>query len=718
MFDFPSAHGHSPVIALLAMLVCLPGSLLAQTTNNANTPKRVLALHVVRRDSPEFDTTLRSVLTEELSDTVDYYSEYIDLNRLDDRKYQSALRGYLRTRYAEDGVDLVIASGPWVVEFLNHDPSLFEGVPLVFTTRAGVVGGPHSTGIVSAVDFTSTIAAALEAQPNTKRVYVISGVGPFDRLYADTFRMQREPFAKRVTFKDLAGLPLADLEDCVKTLPQDSIVFYISVSDDGAGHTFMPLDAIDSIAAASSVPVYSWHEAAFGHGIVGGRLHSSVSDARETARLAVRVLRGERPESIPVTEIDSYSYQFDWRQLQRWKIAESRLPATSAILFREQSFFNQNRPYVVGGSVVFAAQLMLIGGLVIQRYRRQRAEESLRQSEARNGAILRAMPDLMFVMDGRGTYLDYHARDPELLFVPPETFLGKTIRDVMPPDLADTFMDALERSLTSEEPVAVNYELQLTELRHFEARLVRAGRDRVVSIVRDVTDAKRALELNRALARRLIVSQEEERQRIARELHDDLSQKIALLNLEVDQIADEVPVHGHRTRLEKLSSQVGEIASDLSHLSHDLHPSRLQTLGLIESLRVLCREFSQQRQLSVAFNAVELPASVDPRVALCLYRITQEALRNVAKHSRAREASVALSCEGGDVQQQIADSGVGFDPYSTEQTGLGLVSMRERVGILNGELVINASPGRGTRIGVRVPMAPPAREDQSIIKSA
>jgi len=279
-------------------------------------------------------------------------------------------------------------------------------------------------------------------------------------------------------------------------------------------------------------------------------------------------------------------------------------------------------------------------------------------------------------------------------------------------------MDGLERSLTSDEPVAVNYELQLAELRNFEARIVRAGRDRVVSIVRDVTDAKRALELNRALAGRLIVSQEEERQRIARELHDDLSQKIALLNLEVDQIADEVPVHGHRTRLEKLSSQVGEIASDLSHLSHDLHPSRLQTLGLIESVRVLCREISQQRQLSVAFNAVELPASVDPRVALCLYRITQEALRNVAKHSRAREASVALSCEGGDVHLQIADSGVGFDPYSTEQTGLGLVSMRERVGILNGELVINASPGRGTRIGVRVPMAPPAREDQSIITSA
>ena len=211
MFDSPSAHRH--LIALLAMLACLPASLLAQTTNA--TPKRVLALHVVRRDSPGFDATFRSVLAEELSETLDYYSEYIDLNRLDNQKYQSALRSYLRTRYAEDGVDLVIASGPSVVEFLNRDPSLFEGVPLVFTTRPGVLGGPHSTGIVSAVDFTSTIAAALDAQPNTKQVYVVSGVAPFDRLYADIFRSQREKFATRVTFQDLSGLPLPDLEDCV-----------------------------------------------------------------------------------------------------------------------------------------------------------------------------------------------------------------------------------------------------------------------------------------------------------------------------------------------------------------------------------------------------------------------------------------------------------------------------------------------------------------------
>ena len=238
---------------------------------------------------------------------------------------------------------------------------------------------------------------------------------------------------------------------------------------------------------------------------------------------------------------DSYDYQFDWRQLERWQIDESRLPAGSIIRFREPSFFEQYRSYVLAGALVFAAQALLIGALLIQRHRRRRAEAALRHSETRNSAILRAIPDLVFVLDANGRYVDFHGRDSRsLLLMPPDNFLGRTIREVMPPALADTFMNAIDRARTSDDTVIVHYDLQMDEVRQFEARLVPADNGRVVSIVRDVTEAKRALELNRALAGRIIVSQEEERQRIARELHDDLSQKIALLNLEVDQIADEV----------------------------------------------------------------------------------------------------------------------------------------------------------------------------------
>jgi PAS domain S-box-containing protein len=694
------------LITLFVIGICLHGDLFAQNATDSR-PKRVLALHVVRRDSPGFDDTFRSALERAMPGQLDYYSEFIDLNRVREAKYQSALSAYLRSRYIDDPTDLVIASGPSVVEFLNRDPTLFEGVPIVFTTRPGIVAGPLSTGIVSPVEFTNSLEAALRAQPNTQQVFVVSGVAPFDRLYAELFKAQCDKFEGRVTFSELAGLPLAELQERVGQLPPHSIIFYLSLSDDGAGRTFMPLDALDPITAAANAPVYSWHEDAMGHGIVGGWLHSSIRDAEETAQIALRVLRGENPDTIPVITFDSYAYQFDWRQLRRWRIDEARLPPGSIIRFRQQSFFQQHRPYVVGGGLVFAAQALLIGGLLIQRHRRRRAEDALRNSEARNSAILRAIPDLMFVLDRDGRYVDFHARDQKSLFVSPDAFLGRTVQDVMPAPLADRFMQALDKTRTSDEAVVVDYELPMgNEVRYYEARLVPGDHGRVVSIVRDRTEQQRATELNRALAGRLIVSQEEERQRIARELHDDVSQKIALLNLEVDQMAHQTAANGERTRLEKVSSQVSEIADDLSDLSHKLHPSRLHTLGLIESVRLLCDEISHQRQVNVIFDSAELP-SVDPNVSLCLYRIAQEALHNIAKHSQARDASVQLTHDGNHVHLQIADSGVGFDPVSTEHGGLGLVSMRERVGVLKGNFVIHAAPGQGTCIGVRVPLIPP-----------
>jgi len=233
------------------------------------------------------------------------------------------------------------------VSFLNQDRTLFQSVPIVFTTRPGLLAEPPSTGIISAIDLSGTLSAALAAQPNTKQVFVVSGVAPFDKLYDDIFKEQQAAFAGRVAFHSLSGLSMVDLEQRVRHLPSDAIVYFLSLSDDGAGHTFMPLDAVDAIAAAANVPVYTWHESALGHGVVGGHLHSSLNDARETARIAARVLQGESPQSIPVTTVHSYTYEFDWRQLQRWKISESSLPAGSVIRFREATLLGQQHAQIV-----------------------------------------------------------------------------------------------------------------------------------------------------------------------------------------------------------------------------------------------------------------------------------------------------------------------------------------------------------------------------------
>jgi signal transduction histidine kinase len=310
---------------------------------------------------------------------------------------------------------------------------------------------------------------------------------------------------------------------------------------------------------------------------------------------------------------------------------------------------------------------------------------------------------LMFILQPDGTYVDYHARDAQLLFAPPSSFIGRKVRDVMPPPLGDLMMNALERASQSGDPVVLEYELAMGEPRHYEARIVRMEADRLLSIVRDITELKQSAELNRDLARRLISSQEVERQRIARELHDDIGQRIAALNIDLDRGAMEAGSEPARAYLRRLSAQAGEIAIDVHRMSYELHPSKLRLVGLVAALQSLCSEVSKQRNLDVRFTHAAMPPVINPAISLCLYRIVQEALHNAARHSHARGAQVSVSGEDGQIALQISDSGVGFNPDHVRHDGLGLVSMRERAADLNGRLTIDAAPGRGTRITVSIP---------------
>jgi len=352
----------------------------------------------------------------------------------------------------------------------------------------------------------------------------------------------------------------------------------------------------------------------------------------------------------------------------------------------------------------------------------QRASElrsEIASAEARSGALLKAIPDLMFVLRRDGTYLDYQARDPQLLFAPPNVFLGRTVREIMPPALAEAMMEALDRACRSAGPIMLEYELPMDELRFFETRIVHAGGDQLVAIVRDVTEAKRESKLVRDLAGRLIARQEAERQRIARELHDDISQRISLLTLEIDETAAQLNSDKWRAHLRKLSALAAEIAGDVHQISYALHPSRLRALGLIDALRSLCAETSQQRQMDVRFTHGALPQLLDVNVSLCLYRIAQEALHNVIRHSGAREAQVTLSGDETHVALRVTDSGVGFNPGQLPSDSLGLASMQERVAYLKGRLVVDAMPGEGTRISVDIPIEPLAAiPESSSVQSA
>lgn len=223
--------------------------------------------------------------------------------------------------------------------------------------------------------------------------------------------------------------------------------------------------------------------------------------------------------------------------------------------------------------------------------------------------------------------------------------------------------------------------------------------------------SKRATEANRDLAGRLIASQEEERQRVARELHEGIGQKIALLSVEIGQVPESRDLPGWAEGLHQVSEQIREIATDIHNMSYELHPTKVEMLGLAPAMLALCRDMSATGTVHVIFASGRLPR-IDLEVSLCVYRITQEALRNVARHSRASQATVRLRHERGHLLLDVADSGVGFN-VKTGYEGLGLVSMRERVAFLRGRLAIQTRPGGGTRISVRIPLGQAAVERPS-----
>jgi PAS domain S-box-containing protein len=221
----------------------------------------------------------------------------------------------------------------------------------------------------------------------------------------------------------------------------------------------------------------------------------------------------------------------------------------------------------------------------------------------------------------------------------------------------------------------------------------------------DVSETKHAEEAMRDLSGRLIAAQETERSRIARELHDDFNQRLALLSIELEQLGKQIQKPDLRQPCLKFQKQVQDISADIQGLSHRLHPAKLDHLGLSAAIRSLCEELSAGADLKIEFHQHRLPPTIPKDVALCLFRIAQEALRNCIKHSGADKAQVALSRTRDAIRLCVSDDGAGFDPkVRANERGLGFVSMRERLHVVSGELNVYSEPGCGTRVEVAVPL--------------
>lgn len=563
--------------------------------------------------TPIVNTTLRDALTGDPELPVDYFSEYLESDMLPAGQASAALANYLQAKYRGRRIDLVIAVADPALRFvLENRDMLFANVPIVYSG----VGDPASftrdfsggiTGILRGSAYQETVKLALQLHPSTRHVFVVAKSLSDDSDAATRQTLREASPGVPLTFLDADAIP--DLLSQLRALPSQSVVLFIAYSQKAPWLRSSGAELMSLVADASPAPVYGTNEWYIGRGAVGGMVRSRVATAGRMAAMAMEILRGRRPEDIPV-ESARLAPVFDWRQLERHGIDASRLPAESEIRFRPMPAWAAVRPYAAVTLVVFTAQLALIAGLLRHRAQRRRAERGIRMREA---------------------------------------------------------------------------------------------------------SLRTSFERIRRLTGRLIDAQESTRAAIARDLHDDVCQDLAAVAIGVSSLQGTASAYDAvlQEKLSRLKQTTLDVLERVRRLSQDLHPSTLRVLGLAAALRSHCLEVEKRHDVQVSLDVSPSTGFVPPDAALCLFRIAQEALRNSAVHGQARRINIGLSRIGDDVELVVADDGCGFDVETAgrDGSGLGLISIEERVHLANGRVEIMSQPWDGTTIKVRVPAPPIANPD-------
>ena len=648
-------------LAVLLFTCCV----LWQTTTTAGAEdnRHVLVFYEQGRSSAAvtlLDHEIREVLEEQTTYHIDLYVEYMETNLFIDPVSQQKIREWYLQKYRNYQPDVIIAAGNTPIHFIIHaHQKSFPGVPII------ICGTTENWTNRTELDSLSTIV--LNRQPALMEEYGRYVFGGLLLLFAQLLlilQLLRQRAKERVIRRHLR-------------------------------ESEARLREAQSIAQCGS---WEWD-------LTENKTYWS----DEMYRILGLVPQSIAPTSSLIYQASDHDYVAKMKQAadtQQTYLAEHRIVRPNG---EERIVLETGHPKYdsLQGSVSMVGTLLDITD-------QRRAERVLRESEERFRSMADGAPIMMWMSGVDKLCTD--ANRGWLMFTGHsiEQELGNGwIEGVHPDDLQrcmSTYVEAFDKRM----PFSMEYRLRRYDGEYHwindtgSPRFLPDGTFAgYIGCSVDIHDRK-AVELARLdLARRLMIAQEKERTRVARELHDGIGQEIALLGIKMQRAAASTSTEPGQIypAIQKLCTNLTTIGLHVGRLSHQLHSSELEYLGLSVAIAKLCREVSEQYTTKIACTCTNIPADLDNDVALGFLRVVQESLHNIAKHSNAKDVEIVMTGTTEELSLVVRDNGVGFDLRALKAAaGLGLISMGERMHLIGGEFEIESTPGVGTTIRARVPL--------------
>jgi signal transduction histidine kinase len=736
--------GVEAMLYLLILIASLAGfsGIASASQNSAKT--QILILHPYDQSLPasvQVGNAIRARFSREFGTALDIYTEYLDMSRFGGEQYQQLMGRHIAEKYGSKPIALTIALGAPSLQFaLSQRELLGRAMPIVYccvksSTIEDLESADNVFGIFGDYDIRPTVQLAVRLQPKARRVLMISGASEVDRAMEQEARRSLEGYASQLSVRYLSGLPKSELLREVSAVPRDTMIVILNYIADRTGEQHIPQEIAREVARAASAPTYAMFDTLIGTGIVGGHMDTFQDVGAQTAELALKVLAGDAPTGDGFGMRTARRDIVDARQLDRWNLPRKNLPAHAEVRFETPGIWQTHRRETAAAFAAFGAVVIALISLLAQMRRRVKAEAYLQESEERlnfaaaSGGIGLWQYDI-------GTAELWASKHCSAIFgLPPGYPLTADVllRRVHPED----------RGIAAASIRAATYGPQAETLLEF--RIVRPdgqirsiqGRGhstqdangnpiRVSGVFRDLTAYRAAQREAKDLSRRILSIQDEERKRIAQELHDSTAQHLAAINLNLMALV------GARNSVDQRAQIFAEIRRSLAAamkemrtFSYLLYPQELAQRGLHEALASYIEGFSQRTGLKVRFRTTENLDDLPEPLQQPLLRIVQESLANVHRHASASRIIIKLQRRADRLHLLIADNGIGLKSALSLNCadgpslplGIGIPGMAARARQLGGSLNVR-SRSTGTLVHAALPVGDRAPSPVRVIAAS